>query len=73
MNNVKNELRTSMCQDSLSSLMRIGTKGQPLEEFNPTGAIKRWLASKNRHVKGHKLHGPIPKASVSVESDSDTE
>ena len=80
LNRIKTESRTSLKQDTMSSLMRIALDGPMLKDFQPTQSIVKWLNSGKgtKHLKGHKCPGPrksktskCPSSSNSDESGSD--
>ena len=74
MNELKTQYRTSMKQDSLSSLMRIKVDGPEFEAFSPADSLNQWLESGNGHIHGHTLSGPRgPNAPNVKAADSDSE
>lgn len=56
MNLIKTNLRSSMSQTTLNSLMRIYSDGPSLKDFDPTSSILTWLSCPGqRHLSGHKI------------------
>ena len=72
-NNIKTTARTSMKQETFSSLVRIKVDGPDFMECNPTESIIDWLNSGKgtRHIKGHICTDPKGPKAAAPQSDAD--
>lgn len=50
MKRVKTDSRSSLTEDRLNSLLRIGLEGPDIKDFNPTAAVKLWMETANRRI-----------------------